>query len=123
MHYLALDIGKRRTGMAFVSEETAVPVALDTVEHRTVQELVQSVALRSQEKGVHTVLCGLPLLPSGEEGEQCRYVRSVAVALQKCGLSVLFLDERYSTPQGSDFDGDAFAACQLLLTFLDQQKR
>lgn len=120
---LALDVGARRTGVALADERTQVPVALDSIRHANTDELVSAVITLLKERGVDSVVCGLPLLPSGEEGSQCRFVRSVADLLTAKGVPVSLLDERYSTPRGTESDGDAAAACQLLLTFLDRRKK
>lgn len=123
MNTLSLDIGLRRTGVAYCSDETAVPVALDTLQHRSVQSLIEQVLPILKERSIDTVVCGLPLLLSGEEGAQCALVRDVTEALQENGVEIALLDERYSTPSMREVDADAAAACQLLLTFMDREKR
>ncbi|PIQ76523.1 Holliday junction resolvase RuvX [Candidatus Peregrinibacteria bacterium CG10_big_fil_rev_8_21_14_0_10_49_24] len=123
MNILALDIGLRRTGVAFCSADTGVPIALSTVFHVSEDELISQILSLVKDRDIHTVVCGLPLLPGGEEGSQCIHVHSVAEALEDLGIHVSLLDERYSTPTLSDVDPDAAAACQLLLTFCDRQKR
>ena len=123
MNILSLDIGKRRTGVAFSASQTQVPVALDTIAHKNSEDLVDAILSITKEKQVNEVVCGLPLLPSGEEGEQCMYTRSIADLLAKSGLNTHFLDERYTTPQTGEIDPDSSAACTLLLAFLDRQKR
>lgn len=122
-NYLALDIGKRRTGIAFASGDTGVPVALESLEHKKSDDLIDHVRSLAEEKSVDLILCGLPLLLSGDEGAQSSYSRSIADALAESGLNVTFLDERYTTPNIAEIDGDAAAACQLLLTFLEREKR
>jgi len=128
--YLALDLGKSRTGVAFCDSDIGVPVALDTIEHRSRKELLTRVRTIVAERRIDSLVVGLPLLPSGEEGEQATWVRSCAEDLQKIGLPLDFVDERYSTPQtrhrlskneaisGGSLDGDAAAACGILQTHL-----
>lgn len=122
MNTLALDIGLRRTGVAYCDAATGVSIVLDTLIHKSEDELVRLVLALIEGKKVHTVVCGLPLLPGGEEGSQCTHVHSIVDALQDHGVHVCLLDERYSTPKLPGIDPDAAAACQLLLTFLDRQK-
>lgn len=128
MNILALDIGKRRTGVAFMSDSTQVPLPLETIAHTTEQQLILRVQAIVTERAVDRLLVGLPLLPDGTEGEQAQYVRAVTEQLQNFVPSVQFLDERYTTvsvrskktlrhsPPPSAYDGDAAAACALLLT-------
>jgi putative transcription antitermination factor YqgF len=120
---LSLDIGLRRTGVAYYSDEVAVPVALDTLKHKSVQSLIEQILPLLKERNIDRVVCGLPLLLSGEEGAQCALVRDVTEALQENGVEIALLDERYSTPSINEIDPDAAAACQLLLTFIDREKR
>lgn len=123
MNLLALDIGMRRTGIAFCSGETDVPVALDTFAHTDTAALVEHVLALVRKRELDRIVCGFPLLLSGDEGSQCAFVKSVVDQLEASGIAVSLLDERYSTPNISGIDGDAAAACQLLLTFLEREKR
>lgn len=121
MCVLALDVGRRRTGAAFADGADGVPLALQSIEHASVRQLVAAVASIVRERAADRIVLGLPLLPSGAEGEQAAYVRSVAHALSPLGLPIAFLDERYTTDKGAS-DGDAKAACEILLTFLDRER-
>jgi putative Holliday junction resolvase len=119
---LALDIGKRRSGVAIYDEAVGMPFPLDTIAHRSTKELVTKVAELCSERSVVHIVVGLPLLLSGEEGEQAAFVRSVSQALEALA-PISFLDERYSTPAIRESDPDAAAACSILTTYLDRQKR
>ncbi len=127
MRILALDVGTRRTGIAFLDEDVGVPVPLLTVRHRTEEELLARVAEVVRERKVERVIVGLPLLLDGTDGSQTLVARRVGAAIAESGVHVTFLDERYTTPQvrspkalrhappPSAYDGDAAAACALLL--------
>lgn len=130
---LALDIGTRRTGMAFADSSIGIPHPLDTFHHRTVEDLISEVQRVSEEKKIDQLVIGLPLLPSGDEGEQSGYVREVAQKFEFLGLPLSFLDERYSSPRPlsehstseerqarKDVDPDASAASHLVQVFLDK---
>lgn len=119
MHYLALDIGKRRTGVAFAESDVGVPVSLPTLEHTTLEELAEQVSALITERKIDHVVLGLPKLPGGEEGEQATYVRSFLPTLTKLGIPYSFIDERYSTQRTPDIDPDAAAACSILAVKLD----
>lgn len=111
---LALDIGTKRTGVAFLDEVTGIPLPLDTIAHTSVEELVAAVHRILGERKIDRLIVGLPLLPSGAEGSQARFVRSVASKLSSLSLPVEFKDERYTTPRSKASDPDAAAACNLL---------
>lgn len=118
MKYLSLDVGTRRTGLAFFESTTAIVLPLDTLLHQSADELAQQVLAITQSRGIDLIVLGLPLLPSGAEGSQVAFVRSCADLLTEHGLRVAFQDERYTTQRQSDTDGDARAACELLRTYL-----
>ena len=117
---LALDIGKRRTGVALYDSASGVPLPLDTIAHHSSEELVTRVASLCHERKAGHIVVGLPLLLSGKEGAQSSFVRSVSEALEALA-PVTFLDERYSTPRENDSDPDAAAACGILTTFIDRR--
>jgi len=120
MRILALDIGRRRTGVAFAESDVGVPIALDTIQHKTEDELIVQTESYAKEKQVDELLLGLPLLPTGIEGDQVDYVRSCGEIFTERGWKISYLDERYTTDKKTQSDGDARAACELLLTFLQR---
>ena len=128
MRFLALDIGTRRTGVAFLDTDTGIPLPLDTIHHSSSEELLKRVDEIAKARSIDRLIIGLPLLLSGEEGSQSGYVRDVAAALGKHGWQIAFVDERYTTDRkgkGSrgdseksiEYDRDAAAACALLVSF------
>lgn len=116
MRLLALDIGTRRTGVAYYDDATKIVLPLDTITHTSVEELLTKVEKVIALRMINHVYIGLPLLPSGVEGAQASSVRSFGSRLQRAGIPHSFVDERYTTPRGKDSDGDAQAACSLLQT-------
>lgn len=123
MYILALDIGKRRTGAALGDTDTATVVALDTMQHGSdvMDDVAKQILTLAKSKHVQTIVLGLPLLLSSEEGSQTEFVREIGTRLQEAGLTVAYLDERYTTAKHSRSDGDAKAACQLMLTWLERR--
>ncbi len=117
-----MDVGTRRTGLAFFDAATAIVLPLDTLTHQSPEELAQQVLAITQARAIDLIVLGLPLLPSGAEGSQVAFVRSCAGLLTEGGAQVAFQDERYTTQRQSDTDGDARAACELLRTFLEARK-
>jgi len=119
--FLALDIGNRRTGVAYAEEDSAIPVPLETLKHTSISELAKMIETLIAERSITTLVVGLPLLLSGEEGAQTECVRdAVAEFRLPPAVKVVFLDERYTTPRDAHTDPDACAACTLLLTHLSR---
>lgn len=130
MKYLALDIGTRRTGVAFADDANGIPLPLDTIKHASVDELIPAVVEIVRARDVQEVVVGHPLLLSGEVGSQAAFVESVAEKLRTQGMNVTLFDERFSTPQFAvpdqaqktpASDPDSAAACQILLTILQRK--
>jgi putative transcription antitermination factor YqgF len=126
---LAFDIGRRRTGVAFYDDATGVPLPLDTIRHTSSKEVADRIVALAQERVTDQVVLGLPLLPDGTEGEQVRFVRGVGALLTDRGVSVQFVDERYTTSKtpshalkrgekAISHDKDSASACQILQTYL-----
>ncbi len=126
---LALDIGTRHTGVAYVDTDNGIPLPLDTIEHRTKEQLCDAVKKIRDARSIDTILIGLPLLPSGEEGTQTSIVREYGALLEALGTPLLYKDERYTTPRRTSGerkervlpqaeDDNAAAATQILTTYL-----
>jgi putative transcription antitermination factor YqgF len=117
---LALDIGARRTGCAFYHDATGVPLPLDTLFHKTMEEFSEQVSSLVRSRGVDHLVIGLPLLPSGQEGAQVTEVKMYGSALAALQIPTTFLDERYTTPKEGGGDGDAASALSILTTYLQR---
>ena len=121
---LGIDAGTRRTGVAFADTKAGFVMALDTISHRNVEELVTRISELANSKHVAELIIGLPRLPQGEEGKQAGLVRELVELLKiALGLPVTLIDERYSTHGTSPgMDPDAKAACEMLSVVVDQRK-
>lgn len=99
MKVLAVDYGSRRIGLALGDTRLGIAVPLESLENkgeRTLLGLVEKI----KELGVHAVVVGLPLTPSGKEGQRAREVREFTERLRAHlpeGVEILFWDERYTT--------------------------
>ena len=95
---LALDIGKRRIGLAISDELGITAQGLDTLERTTVRADIDALARLIADREIKLILAGMPLHMSGDEGRQAEYVRDFARRLlAKTGVPVEFRDERWTT--------------------------
>lgn len=125
MIILSLDIGKKRTGVAFADTTGDVIAAKDTITHDTDEELIEAASQVAKDLHAEIIAVGLPLLPDGTEGEQARHTKAVAAALEgKTGLCPIFIDERYTSSFNPlCHDPDAMAACAIADIALSQRKK
>lgn len=121
MRILGLDLGKRRTGVAFADTGPGFVMALDTIKHWTTEELITALQQIITVKKVESLAIGLPRLPDGSEGEQVAYVRSVAGLIGTATqLPIQFIDERYSSYGTTKENADAKAACSIVEIAMNQ---
>ena len=86
----------------------------------------ERIAQLAKEHGAERVIVGLPVLLSGEEGEQARLSRAFAAQLEGLlDLPVEMYDERLTTAmaersarEGAQGDPDSLAAAHLLESYL-----
>jgi putative transcription antitermination factor YqgF len=119
VNILSLDIGLKRTGVAFADTDSKVPVSLKSLEHGDMKDLAGLLPALIEERGIEHIVLGLPLLPSGEEGHQAELVRDFASQYLEGVIPLSFIDERYTTPREKTQDGDSVAALAILTTYLD----
>lgn len=95
---LALDLGKRRIGLAISDELGLTAQGLETLERTNIREDLGKLSHLIAEKNVTLLLMGQPLHMSGHEGRQSEYTRDFAGRLQKAtGVPLQFWDERLTT--------------------------
>ena len=124
MILLALDIGTKKTGVAFGDTTSGFIAALDTIHHSSTKNLIEQVERIAIEKQVEEVWIGLPKLPQGKEGTQAVLTREVGESLKAALKLPLFtIDERFSSFGSQEVDPDAKAACALLEVVLAQKQR
>jgi len=99
---LALDLGKRRIGLAISDELGITAQGLATLERRNKRVDLAVLASLIRERGVTQLLMGNPLHMSGREGRQSEWVQEFAAALEKhTGIPVRLWDERLTTVEAS----------------------
>ena len=95
---LALDLGKKRIGMALSDELGVTAQGLETLERTNIREDLARISQLAAEKSVSLILMGNPLHMSGREGRQAEYARDFGQRLRAAsGIPVEFWDERLTT--------------------------
>lgn len=99
---LALDLGKRRIGLAISDELGITAQGLATLERRNKRVDLAVLASLIRKHGVTQLLMGNPLHMSGKEGRQSEWVQEFAAAMEKhTGIPVRLWDERLTTVEAS----------------------
>jgi putative pre-16S rRNA nuclease len=95
---LAIDPGKVRVGLAICDADRKISSPLALYTHRdAVQDAKYFKALVAEEK-VGSILIGLPVYMSGDEGPQAKLARAFGTLIAEwTGLRVRYWDERYTT--------------------------
>lgn len=97
---LALDLGKRRIGLAVSDPLGITAQGLRTFERTRVRDDVAQLSDLARELEVGLFLMGNPLHMSGADSRQAEYTREFAVRLEKSsGIPVKFWDERMTSIQ------------------------
>ncbi|HEX5431065.1 MAG TPA: Holliday junction resolvase RuvX [Bryobacteraceae bacterium] len=97
---LALDLGKKRIGLAVSDPLGITAQGLPTLERTNLRADLSALDHLIQEYSIGLILMGHPLHMSGREGRQAAYTREFADRLaRRTGLEVQFWDERLTTVQ------------------------
>ncbi|HUO28421.1 MAG TPA: Holliday junction resolvase RuvX [Bryobacteraceae bacterium] len=99
---LALDLGKKRIGMAISDPLGLTAQGLPNLERKTKRADLAELTRQMEERGVGLILLGNPLHMSGAEGRQSAWVREFAADLTEwSGRPVRLWDERLTTVEAS----------------------
>ena len=99
---LALDLGKRRIGLAVSDELGITAQGLETLERKNLRTDMAILARLIADKGVGLVLVGNPVNMSGQEGRQSEWAREFANALAgRAGIEVKLWDERLTSVEAN----------------------
>jgi len=135
--YLGVDYGGRRTGLAISDTEGTVATPLGVIKEKEPGRVADEILRMCRERGVNTLVLGLPLNMDGSEGPAAQGVRRLAALLRERGGEglgrIVLWDERLSTRQvESALRGrgrqlrervDALAAQVILQSYLDARAR
>jgi putative Holliday junction resolvase len=95
---LALDLGKRRIGVAISDPLGLTAQGLPTLERTTIREDIAALADLARSSDVMLFLVGKPLHMSGAESRQAAWTDDFARRLTAAsGIPVEFRDERLTT--------------------------
>lgn len=128
---MGIDYGERRIGVAVSDGDVAVP--LTVVEHQGRAADLERIHDIAREQAVGAVVVGLPLLASGEEGEQARRCRRFGDALaRRIDAPVRYQDETLTSVSARELAGaprgrrsrslDDIAAANILQAYIDEHR-
>lgn len=99
---LALDVGRRRIGLAVSDELSVTAQGLPTLERGRIREDMARLSQLAAEKNVTLLLVGLPLHMSGRDSAQAASVREFGDRLAAyTSLPLEYWDERLTTVEAS----------------------
>jgi len=99
---LALDVGKKRIGLAVSDELGITAQGLPTLQRTTIRQDLAALRQLAQERGVSLLLLGHPLHMSGRESRQAGYVREFGDRLSSfTGVPCEYWDERLTTVEAN----------------------
>ncbi len=95
---LALDVGKKRIGLAISDALGVAAHGLPTFQRTRIRDDLQQLETIIKEREVSLLLIGKPLHMSGDESRQSAYTREFADRLhEQTGIPVVYWDERLTT--------------------------
>ena len=133
---LALDVGKKRIGLAVSDELGITAQGIETLCRTRVRADLENLRRVVQQWSVNLLLVGRPLHMSGAESRQSEYTAEFAERLKHdLGLPVVFWDERLTSAEAERMLRDAGASLErkkksvdrlsavlLLESYLDHQR-
>jgi putative Holliday junction resolvase len=119
--FLAFDVGRKRTGVAYASRFLGRAEPQGTIQAEGDRRW-PLVAQHIQTWQPEALVVGVPFHPDGAAHDNTRFARRFARELrQRFALPVFEVDERYSTTEALSqgaADADAASACIILEQFL-----
>ncbi|MDZ7637273.1 MAG: Holliday junction resolvase RuvX [Bryobacterales bacterium] len=95
---LALDLGKKRIGLAVSDPLGVTAQGLPTYSRVNLRSDLLAIHLKAKELYASAILMGLPKSLQGEEAKQAQWVREFGTRLnERSGLPVFYWDERFTS--------------------------
>jgi putative pre-16S rRNA nuclease len=114
---LALDVGKKRIGLAVSDELGITAQGIDTLQRTRIREDLQKLKEITDRLNVQSLVIGNPLHMSGSDSRQSEYTREFAERLSEyLSLPFVFWDERLTSLQAERLMKESGAS-------LDQRKK
>lgn len=110
---LALDVGKKRIGLAVTDELGITAQGIETLQRRRIREDLFRLREISQQWNVRLLLVGRPLHMSGDESRQGEYTREFAERVSEhLSVPVVFWDERLTSREAERLMREAGASLE-----------
>ncbi len=110
---LALDVGKKRIGLAVSDELGITAQGIETLQRTRIRDDLEQLRGIALHWNVQTLLIGKPLHMSGTESRQSDYTKEFADRLQRhLQLPVVFWDERLTTVEAERMLRDSGATLE-----------
>ena len=95
MRWLGVDPGEVRVGLAICDPEERIAIPLEVVPASAAFPAIRSIAAREEVGGI---VVGLPLMPSGDEGDAAMMARKLGDRLDReLDVIVVYEDERLTS--------------------------
>lgn len=93
---LAIDFGRRRTGLAVTDPLRIVANGLETVPTHEVLAFIEKYVAK---ENVDLLVIGKPTQMNGEDSESMKYLKPFAIQLQKKipHIELIYVDERFTS--------------------------
>jgi putative Holliday junction resolvase len=110
---LALDVGKKRIGLAISDELAITAQGIETVERTRIRADLEKLKEVASRWKVTALLVGEPLHMSGAESRQSKYTREFAARVSEyLKLPIVFWDERLTTVEAERILRDSGASLE-----------
>jgi len=120
MPIAALDLGRRRIGVAVTDAAAMGAHPLGIVERRALKHDLDAIGAMLRDRGVSTIVVGLPLNMDGSEGPAARGAKKFAERLAEgLGVTVEMFDERLTSFEARERLADMPARKGMRKTELD----
>jgi putative Holliday junction resolvase len=124
---LALDYGRARCGCAVSDPSETLATPIEVVDDPGSDAGMTKIGRLVADRGIESVVVGLPVSLSGDEGQQALEARAFVEKLGKVlAVPIATYDERFTTKLAADDEGrapeDSRAAAHLLTSFLRSRK-
>ena len=108
MNILGVDYGEKRVGIAWVQEGLDVVLPYGVIESTNDEEKKSKLSELVKEEGINKIILGLPKPLEGGQSDHVDHIRRFGEELEgMAGVSVEFIDEKFTSKQADHMGGDA----------------